>query len=135
METVTAYGRAKRLFDFDHVWEVCKPVEKRRWGYYTLPILFGDQLVARIDPKLERDSGLLAIKGFWVEDAKKGEDPQFAEALARGMIRLASFLDARRVDISSLKPTGLRKMIHPAMREYTRQAKDAPRLSALACSI
>ncbi len=70
LDIVSARGRAAQLFDFDYVWEVYKPVEKRRWGYYTLPILWGDRLVARLDPKLDRKTGTLEIKGFWLEDSR-----------------------------------------------------------------
>ena len=42
------------LFGFDYVWEVYVPQAKRRWGYYVLPILFGDRLVGRIEPRIER---------------------------------------------------------------------------------
>ena len=42
------------VFGFDYIWEVYVPEHKRRWGYYVLPILFGDRLVGRIEPRLER---------------------------------------------------------------------------------
>ncbi len=45
LDIVSARGRAKKLFDFEYKWEVYTPVEKRRWGYYVLPILYGDDLV------------------------------------------------------------------------------------------
>ena len=54
LEVVTARGRALPLFDFEYLWEVYKPPEQRRWGYYTLPILSQERLVARTDLKLER---------------------------------------------------------------------------------
>jgi uncharacterized protein len=54
LDPVSARGRTKLLFDFDYVWEVYKPAHQRKWGYYTLPILWGDQLVARIDLRFER---------------------------------------------------------------------------------
>ena len=58
----------RSLFDFDYVWEVYVPAAKRRWGYYVLPILFGDRLVGRIEPRIERASGALRILGLWWED-------------------------------------------------------------------
>ena len=68
LEMVSARGRAKQVFDFEYLWEVYKPVHQRRWGYYTLPILYGDDLVARLDPKLDRKTNTLHILGFWLED-------------------------------------------------------------------
>ena len=47
----------RTLFDFDYVWEVYVPEHKRRWGYYVLPILFGDRLVGRIEPRIDRATG------------------------------------------------------------------------------
>ena len=47
----------RSLYDFDYLWEVYVPAAKRRWGYYVLPILFGDRLVGRIEPRIERKSG------------------------------------------------------------------------------
>jgi len=64
LEIVSARGRAKQVFDFEYIWEVYKPVAERRWGYYVLPILYGDDLVARLDPKLDRTTMTLQIKGF-----------------------------------------------------------------------
>ena len=55
----------RSLYDFDYVWEVYVPEKKRRWGYYVLPILFGDRLVGRIEPRIERKSGALRVLGLW----------------------------------------------------------------------
>jgi len=62
----------RTLYDFDYIWEVYVPQAKRRWGYYVLPILFGDRLVGRIEPRIERKGDALRIAGLWWED---GFDP------------------------------------------------------------
>ena len=77
----------RRLFDFDYVWEVYVPAAKRRWGYYVLPILYGDRLVGRIEPRIERRAGTLRIAGLWWEDGfdpldDDGFAPAFAAAVA-----------------------------------------------------
>ena len=77
----------RKLFDFDYVWEVYVPAAKRRWGYYVLPILFGDRLVGRIEPRIERRAGTLRVAGLWWEDgfdplAADGFAPAFAAAIA-----------------------------------------------------
>lgn len=107
LEIVSARGRAKRVFDFDYVWEVYKPAYQRKWGYYTLPILFGDDLVARIDPKLDRATNTLRILGFWLEEDAPRDGP-FADALANGLKRFADMIGAKKIDLSGVKPVKLR---------------------------
>ena len=69
----------RTLYDFDYVWEVYVPAAKRRWGYYVLPILWGDRLVGRIEPRIERRAGSLRVAGLWWED---GFDPLEADGFA-----------------------------------------------------
>lgn len=108
LDIVSARGRAKRLFDFDYVWEVYKPKAQRRWGYYTLPILYGDELVARVDLRLERSAKLLKLEGFWLEDGPRA-NADFGAALARGMLSFAQFLEAEAIDLEVIQPPGLRQ--------------------------
>jgi uncharacterized protein YcaQ len=111
LEIVSARGRAKQVFDFEYIWEVYKPVEQRRWGYYVLPVLYGDGLVARLDPKLDRTTMTLYINGFWLENDAPIEDPAFADALGKGLARFASFVEAEHVNIESIAPSKLQKHI------------------------
>ena len=53
----------RSLFGFDYLWEVYVPAAKRRWGYYVLPIWFGDRLVGRIEPRIERTLGHAPDRG------------------------------------------------------------------------
>jgi uncharacterized protein YcaQ len=117
LDIVSARGRAKKLFDFEYKWEVYTPVHKRRWGYYVLPILYGDDLVARLDPKLDRKTMTLEILGFWHEDDAPIKDAAFADALAKGLIRFARFLGAKKVTTSSIHSTGLRKHVDKILRK------------------
>ena len=109
LDPVSARGRAKPLFGFDYVWEVYKPVEKRLFGYYTMPILWGDRLVGRFDPKLNRATGTLLVLGLWLEDAALAKDAAFADALAAGMRRFMSFLEVRRIDVGAVAQPALRR--------------------------
>lgn len=109
LDIVSARGRAKWLFDFEYIWEVYKPASARRWGYYTLPILYGDRLVARLDPKLDRKTGSLIINGFWLEEEATAADLDFAEALARGLDHFARFLKADHIDLTTIQPASLRQ--------------------------
>jgi uncharacterized protein len=107
LEMVSARGRAKLVFDFDYVWEVYKPEHQRKWGYYVLPILYSDDLVARLDPKLDRTTNMLHILGFWLEpDAPT--DSKFADALAKGIKRFAQMTGASKIDLSGIKISKLR---------------------------
>jgi uncharacterized protein YcaQ len=117
LEIVSARGRAREVFDFEYVWEVYKPVEKRRWGYYVLPILYGDDLVARIDPKLDRETMTLHVNGFWLEEHAPVKEPAFADALGKGLARFASFVEAEQVEVEAIAPRKLREHI----RKYVRQ--------------
>lgn len=116
LDIVSARGRSKALFDFEYVWEVYKPVHLRRHGYYVLPILWGDRLVARADFKFDRTTNTLVIPGFWLEDKATGRDPEFGQALSRGLADLLRFLGADKLDARAVLPVGLRKAL-PRRRE------------------
>jgi uncharacterized protein YcaQ len=109
LDQVSARGRAKVLFGFDYVWEVYKPAEQRKYGYYTLPILWGDRLVARFDSKLDRTTNTFVILGLWLEDKALGNDEAFAEALTRGFARFVTFLGASRLDAKAIGEPLLRR--------------------------
>ena len=80
-------------------------------AYYTLPILYGDQLVARLDPRLERAAETLVVKGFWLDGQGLEHDGDFADALARGLGRLAELVKAAHVDAAAIEPARLRRHI------------------------
>ncbi len=69
----------KALFGFSYVWEVYKPVAERQYGYYVLPILYGDRFVARFEPGRDKESGALLIKQWWWEpDVTPSDDTRRA---------------------------------------------------------
>lgn len=109
LDHVSARGRAKELFDFEYVWEVYKPEHQRKFGYYVLPVLWGDRLVARFDSKLDRTTNTFIILGFWHEDKALAKDEAFAEALARGFARFVNFLGAEKMDAKAISYPLLRK--------------------------
>ena len=73
----------RSLFAFDYVWEVYVPAARRRWGYYVLPMLAGDRLIGRIEPRIERKTGTLRIIDLWWED---GIDPLASPGLVEGLV-------------------------------------------------
>ena len=70
------------LFGFDYVWELFHPPEKRRFGWYSLPILFGDRFVGRIEPKIDRAAGIVQVLALWWEE---GFGPRRAEGFVDAM--------------------------------------------------
>jgi len=108
-DQVVARGRAKVVFGFDYVLEVYKPQHLRRFGYYTLPILWDDQFVARFDSKLDRATNTFVILGLWLEYKALGKNDAFAEALARGFARFVTFLGASKMDAKLIREPLLRR--------------------------
>jgi uncharacterized protein YcaQ len=71
------------LYGFDYRWEVYTPAPKRRWGYYVLPIMFGDRLVGRIEPRLDRATGIARILAVaWESGFDPLAEPGFVAAFA-----------------------------------------------------
>jgi uncharacterized protein YcaQ len=87
-----------RGFGFDFVWEVYVPAAKRRWGYYVLPLLYGDRLVGRIEPRIDRKADTLRILGIWWEEGFDPlADPAFVPALAAALDAHRRFGDVRKI--------------------------------------
>lgn len=111
LDPVSARGRAKTLFGFEYIWEVYKPEHQRKFGYYTLPVLWGDKLVARFDSKLDRETSTFIILGFWLEEKALAKNEAFAEALAGGFARFVSFLGAETLNAKAISAPLLRKRV------------------------
>jgi len=111
LDPVSARGRAKPLFGFDYVWEVYKPAPQRRWGYYTLPVLWGDRLVARFDSRLDRAARTLVVNAVWLEEAGLARDAAFTSAFRHGMDRFLRFLDADATDVSAVGDARIRRTL------------------------
>ena len=82
------------LFNFYYRWEVYTPQAKRKYGYYVLPVLYGDRFVARVEPVFEKRTKNLLIKNWWWEAGITPNDAMLA-ALAECLERFAVYLDAR----------------------------------------
>lgn len=85
------------LFGFDYVWEVYKPETQRRWGYYVLPVMYGDRFIARVDSRLEGTAW--HVKGWWWEEGVT-PDPVMLAALERASLAFMRYLGAGSVKVA-----------------------------------
>jgi hypothetical protein len=91
-------ARTERLFGFRYRISIYTPAEKREHGYYVLPFLFGDALVARVDLKADRDAGLLRVQAAFAET---GERPaEIVGPLAEELTLMAQWLGLSGVAVA-----------------------------------
>jgi uncharacterized protein YcaQ len=83
--------RTERMFGFRYRIEIYTPAPKRQYGYYVLPFLLGDELVARVDLKADREARLLRIPGVFTENGR--EPGPIAAALAEELALMADWLE------------------------------------------
>jgi hypothetical protein len=98
-------ARTELLWDFHFRIEIYVPQAKRQYGYYVLPILHGDRLIGRIDPKMDRKRKRLTINAIYAEpDAPR--TPETARAIGDAINSLATFLGAKEIDYGPSIPDG-----------------------------
>jgi uncharacterized protein len=72
-------GRALDLFNFDYKIEVYTPAPRRKYGYFTLPILYNNALIGRIDPKAHRKEGIFEVRALHLEPGVVVDEALVAE--------------------------------------------------------
>jgi len=88
------------VFDFDYVWEVYKPVAQRKYGYYVLPVIYGDRFVARFDPAFDKKARELTIANWWWEEGIQPDEAMQA-AIVDCFREFLRYLDARRLQLGA----------------------------------
>jgi uncharacterized protein YcaQ len=106
--------RARELFNFDYTIEVYTPAPKRRYGYFTLPILQGDRLIGRLDPKAHRTEGLLEIKSIHLEPGVRLSQ-EMVDDLAGVLRRFAAWHETPDVVVRQSDPPSLTKRLSKAL--------------------
>jgi uncharacterized protein len=101
--------RALELFDFDYQLECYVPAAKRRYGYFCLPILFGDELIGRMDAKAERKKNKLIIKNLHLDEHIKLND-QLKIALETGLTTFARSNNCDSISVEKSNPASLQSM-------------------------
>ena len=84
------------LWDYHYKWEIYTPVNQRKYGYYVLPILYGDRFVGRIEAAADRKAATLVIRNIWYEDGVK-QTKKLARTIEGACRRLAKFNDCAQI--------------------------------------
>ncbi|MCR5676158.1 MAG: winged helix DNA-binding domain-containing protein [Lachnospiraceae bacterium] len=87
------------LWDFRYAWEIYTPAAKRQYGYYTLPIIYGDRFAGRIEAVPDRKRGVLCVKGLWWESGIR-QTKKLSAALDRTLKDFGRFNDCREIERS-----------------------------------
>lgn len=88
------------LFGFDYTWEIYTPEIKRKFGYYVLPLLYGDRFIGRAEINAERKAGMLVVKNIWYENDIK-LTKQLRTAMNDCFQNFASFNDCQLISKES----------------------------------
>jgi uncharacterized protein YcaQ len=111
--------RARVLFGLDYTMEIYVPKEKRRYGYYAMPLLDGDRFVARIDAARDRAGDRLVVHAAHPEDGVRATSAN-AEPVRQAVEELAAWLGAERIDVDGRVPAPWRRGLDGGVRVRSR---------------
>jgi uncharacterized protein YcaQ len=106
--------RLKALFDYDYQIECYLPAAKRRYGYFSLPLLFGAEFIGRMDCKAHRDIGQLEIKSLHMEPQHRDQDLLIG-TLAKAIDKFRHFQQCDSVSLTSAYPKRLTQPLRKAL--------------------
>ena len=85
------------LWDFRYSWEIYTPAGKRKYGYYTLPVLWGSSFIGRIETVADRKNDTLRVKNIWLEPGVR-QTKKLQNALDRTLRRFSGFNDCSTIE-------------------------------------
>ena len=85
------------VWDFQYSWEIYTPANRRKYGYYTLPIIYGDRFVGRIEAVPDRKNGILCVKGLWWEQGIR-QTKKLQAALDKTLKAFGKFNDCKEIE-------------------------------------
>ncbi len=86
----------KALFDFEYTWEVYKPKSEREYGYYVLPVLYGEQFIARFEPRFEKSTKTLQILNWWWEK-NVNPTPELLQKIDNAISQFGAYLQSSNI--------------------------------------
>ncbi|HEX8843657.1 MAG TPA: crosslink repair DNA glycosylase YcaQ family protein [Pyrinomonadaceae bacterium] len=110
-------ARAREVFGFDYRLECYTPAPKRRYGYFTLPILHRDRLIGRLDPKAHRKDAVFEIKSLHLESGVAVDD-ELVASVARALKDCAAWHQTPEVKLGRTNPTRLASLIRQALKQH-----------------
>jgi uncharacterized protein YcaQ len=107
--------RLNSLFGFDYQIECYVPAAKRRYGYFSLPLLYRDQFVGRMDAKAHRQTGVLEIKKLNFEP-RLYEPDAVLDALVTALQDFMAFQGCERVELKLVDPDTMMSLMRSAVK-------------------
>jgi uncharacterized protein len=110
--------RALTLWNFDYRIECYTPEAKRKFGYFTLPILVRGALVGRLDAKAHRADGVFEVRALHLESSAKADDALAAD-IAQALVRCAVWHNTPKVTVNRTFPTTFATRLRAAAKAQT----------------
>ena len=109
-DNISGPGRMNRLFKFDYIHENFLPANKRKFGTYVHPILWGDKLIGRADLRMDRENEKLNVLSVHAEPGAPGKE--VSSKIAEMMEQFGSFLGAEEVVYTTRLPAAWKNALH-----------------------